>query len=87
MAQQFHVIFQPGTRAAWLHGTGSTLGRLKVLRVKPDDLIEFAATRLWILKLPVLFPEAAGTVAGGRAYTCVTAAGYAFIRGWLPPFQ
>ncbi len=59
---------------------------MKVVTMASDAVIDFAAGRIFTLPMPILFPTAAGGLAGGRAISCVTSDGHAFFRGWLPFF-
>jgi hypothetical protein len=52
-----------------------------------EQVLEPVGTRTLTLRLPILFPNASSAVAGSRAFSCVTAAGHSFIRGWFPFLQ
>jgi hypothetical protein len=80
----FHVIYQAGSNTPWLHAMGSQFFRMRVTTLTGERLTEFLATRYISAQLPILFPAAAGGLAGQRAYSCVTAAMHAFFRGWVP---
>ena len=82
VAQQSHVIYNAG--GPWLHAMGRHFGRMRVVTMTTDDVIEFAAGRILTLRLPILFPSAACGLAGERAFSCVTNAAHAFLRGWIP---
>ena len=83
IAQEFHVIYQPGTRGPWIHGTGIRIGRLRVTRMKANQVIEHVDSKIFTVKLPIVFTRAAAQT-GARTHSCVAAAARAFLRGWIP---
>ena len=77
-----HVAF--GVDGAWLHATGDFFD----MEITSDQAAAFARytqmTGGYQFSLPVLNPGAVLATEGEVASTCITAACYAFIQGWLP---
>jgi len=74
-----HVAYGVGN--TWVNAVGSSLGNLTVSTWSAAETAQGAY--FTITGIPVL-NAAAVTATGGAAWTCVTAAGSAFVRGWLP---
>ena len=75
----FHVAY--GVGDTWVNAVGANLGNLTVSQAFAAETAEGAY--FTVTGIPVL-NAAAVTTTGGAAWTCVTAAGSAFLRGWLP---
>jgi len=74
-----HVAY--GTEGTWVNAVGSSLGNMTV---SPYLASQTAANAYFtVTGIPIL-NSAAVTATGGAAWTCVTAAGSAFLRGWVP---
>ncbi len=74
-----HVAY--GVGDTWVNAVGTSLGNLTV---SPYLASQTAASAYFtVTGIPVL-NSAAVLATGGTAATCVTAAGSAFVRGWLP---
>jgi len=80
----FHVVYQAGLNSPFLHAVGGQFGRMRVVTMAADRVLEFNASRYAVFRLPILFPGAAGGLAGERAFSCLTNAVHAFGRGWIP---
>lgn len=74
-----HVAY--GVGDTWVNAVGTSLGDLTVSTYLADQTA--ASAYFTVTGIPVL-NAAAVTATGGTAWTCVTAAGSAFLRGWLP---
>ena len=77
--EPFHVAY--GVGGTWVNAVGSSLGNLTVSQAFAADTA--ASAYFTVTGIPVV-NSAAVVATGGAAWTCVTAAGSAFVRGWLP---
>ncbi len=77
--EPFHVAY--GVGGTWVNVVGSSLGNLTVSQAFAADTA--ASAYFTVTGIPVV-NSAAVVATGGAAWTCVTAAGSAFARGWLP---
>jgi hypothetical protein len=73
-----HAVYGVGN--TWVNAVGG-LGNMTVSSWGVADTL--AAPYVTVTGIPILNSTAV-TATGGAAWTCVTAAGSAFIRGWLP---
>jgi RHS repeat-associated protein len=74
-----HVAY--GVGDTWVNAVGANLGNLTVSQAFAAENAEGAY--FTITGIPIV-NSAAVTATGGAAWTCVTAAGSAFLRAWLP---
>jgi RHS repeat-associated protein len=75
----FHVAY--GVGDTWVNAVGSSFGNMTVSSAFASETA--AGSFFTVTGIPVL-NAAAVTATGGTAWTCVTAAGSAFLRAWLP---
>jgi RHS repeat-associated protein len=75
----FHVAY--GVGSTWVNAVGSSFGSMTVSTYLASDTA--AGAYFTVTGIPVL-NSAAVVATGGAAWTCVTAAGSAFVRGWIP---
>jgi hypothetical protein len=79
-----HFAFQAGSGTKWLHFAGDW-GKMRLLRIPADTVMAFHSTRfLHLTGIPILSVE--GATASATAWTCLSGAGGAFARGWIPDF-
>jgi RHS repeat-associated protein len=79
MTSPIHVAY--GVGGTWVNAVGSSLGSMTVSTWSAAETAETAY--FTVTGIPVV-NSAAVVTTGGAAWTCVTAAGSAFLRGWLP---
>jgi RHS repeat-associated protein len=73
----FHVAY--GVGDVWVNAVGSSFGNMTVSTVFASETA--AGSYFTVTGVPILFPTAV-TATGLPAWTCITAAGTAFLRGW-----
>ena len=77
-----HTAFQAGAGTPWLHFWGQW-GRMGLSTASSEMIMYMQAHRLLhIAGIPIL--SASGASSPAVAWTCLTEAGSAFIRGWFP---
>lgn len=77
--QPFHVAYEVGGKA--MHALGNRFFSMRVTTAQASRFINEASTRA-LVSLPVRNPAAA-QMTGQNAWSCVTGACSAFIRGWI----
>jgi hypothetical protein len=77
--QPFHVAYGVGN--TWVNAVGSSLGNMTVSSAFASETA--GSAYFTVTGIPIL-NSAAVTTTGGAAWTCITAAGSAFVRGWHP---